>query len=251
MKTIINRVCGILLGFVVAAGLDSVTVIAQDATPSPSEGSPAHSITRAAFDAELEATFGLEEPAHRGGQLIYGSISDIDTLNGMLVGDVFTATVTNLLFEPLVTTSPIDGQPAPALADWWEMTPDGTVFTFHLNPDARWHDGADVTADDVVFTVDALLNESPYGPYFSEILDSARAIDPDTVELRATKPLATFLYEIMFPIMPKHIWDSVPSDSRSGSQTTPSPWFATMTITGSSPHSTSSSSACFPTTPRC
>src|SRR5215207_10366494 len=189
MSTINSRLCTIFLVIVLAVGVAPVTTSAQDATPSPSEGTPAHSITRAAFDAELEATFGLEEPTHRGGQLIYGSISDIDTLNGMLVGDVFTATVTNLLFEPLVTTSPIDGQPAPALADSWEMAPDGMVFTFHLNRDARWHDGADVTADDAVFTVDALLDESPYGPYLSEILDSARAVDPDTVELRDTKPL--------------------------------------------------------------
>jgi peptide/nickel transport system substrate-binding protein len=210
MSTINSRLCALLLVIVLAVGVVPVTTIAQDATPSRLEGSQSHSITWAAFEAELEATFGLEEPAHRGGQLIYGSISDIDTLNGMLVGDVFTATVTNLLFEPRVTTSPIDGQPAPALADSWEMAPDGMVFTFHLNPNARWHDGADVTADDAVFTVDALLDESPYGPYLKEILDSARAVDPDTVELRATKPLATFLYEIMFPIMPKHIWDSVP-----------------------------------------
>jgi peptide/nickel transport system substrate-binding protein len=210
MSTIVSRLSALLLVFVATLGQVPMTIIAQDATPSAQDDALVHSITRDAYDAELTATFGLTPPEHLGGQLVYGSISDIESVNGMLVGDIFTRTVTDLLFEPLVTISSIDGQPAPALADSWDMAPDGTTFTFHLNRDARWHDGTDVTAADVVFTVDALLDESPYGPYLSDILDSARAVDPDTVELRAVKPLATFLYEIMFPVMAKHIWDGVP-----------------------------------------
>ena len=39
------------------------------------------------------------------------------------------------------------------------------TYTFRLNPAARWHDGADVTADDVVFTFEALLTSVPTGPH--------------------------------------------------------------------------------------
>jgi peptide/nickel transport system substrate-binding protein len=209
MRSLDRRVWTMLLVVLLAIALVPATV-AQEGTPAPGAGSPSRSMTRAAFDAQLETVFALDEPERRGGQLLYGAITDIDTLNPMLAGDVFTFAVTNLLYETLVTISPIDGQPAPALADFWETAADGRSVTFHVHPAARWHDGTDVTADDVVFTVEVLLNDSPYGPYMREILDSAQALDPDTVVLHATQPSATFLYEIMFPIMPKHIWDGVP-----------------------------------------
>ena len=49
--------------------------------------------------------------------------------------------------------------PAPTgLADSWEIAPDGVTYTFHLNKDAKWHDGVDVTAADVQFSFDALAN---------------------------------------------------------------------------------------------
>jgi hypothetical protein len=41
----------------------------------------------------------------------------------------------------------------PSLADSWDVSPDATTFTFHLNKDAKWSDGQAVTADDVVYTV--------------------------------------------------------------------------------------------------
>jgi len=40
----------------------------------------------------------------------------------------------------------------PSLADSWDVSPDATTFTFHLNKDAKWSDGQPVTADDVVYT---------------------------------------------------------------------------------------------------
>src|SRR6185369_8462055 len=41
----------------------------------------------------------------------------------------------------------------PSLAESWDISPDATTFTFHLNKKATWSDGQPVTADDVVFTV--------------------------------------------------------------------------------------------------
>src|SRR5215204_6203653 len=94
----------VVLAVILVVGLIPAEVIAQDATPGPTPGNLGQSQTRVAFDAELRAMFELEEPSQQGGQLIYGSMSDIGTLNGMLAADVYTLTVTNLVFEPLVTT---------------------------------------------------------------------------------------------------------------------------------------------------
>ena len=106
------------------------------------------------------------------------------------------------------------GQPAPTgLADSWEIAPDGVTYTFHLNKDAKWHDGVDVTADDVQFSFDALANPdtgSVYTGAFVDSVESWRAIDDDTFEVVAKEPLFTFLYDIVAFIIPKHIWESVP-----------------------------------------
>ncbi|MBA2382357.1 MAG: peptide ABC transporter substrate-binding protein, partial [Chloroflexi bacterium] len=60
-----------------------------------------------------------------------------------------------LVFEGLVSRGS-DGRPKPALARSWISADKGAIWTFELNPDARWQDGEPVTADDVVFTVETL-----------------------------------------------------------------------------------------------
>ena len=57
-----------------------------------------------------------------------------------------------LLFNSLIKVDSDEATIIPDLADSWEVSPDATVFTFKLNPDATWHDGTPVTADDVIFT---------------------------------------------------------------------------------------------------
>ncbi len=57
-----------------------------------------------------------------------------------------------LLYNTLVKVDADETTYIPDLADTWEVSPDATTFTFHLNPNAKWHDGTPVTADDVIFT---------------------------------------------------------------------------------------------------
>ena len=48
-------------------------------------------------------------------------------------------------------------QVEPALAQRWEVSPDGYTWTFYLRPGVLWNDGAPFTADDVVFTFNKLI----------------------------------------------------------------------------------------------
>ena len=63
------------------------------------------------------------------------------------------------LFDALVRLNPRTTEMEPALAERWEHNADGTVCTFHLRHDVRWHDGQPFTAADVVFTFDAIFDE--------------------------------------------------------------------------------------------
>ncbi|MGH2562782.1 MAG: ABC transporter substrate-binding protein, partial [Thermomicrobiales bacterium] len=206
----------LLATLLMLAGVATPALGAQEASPvagvSPVAGAASRSITRAEFEEQLRQAFAIEEPAARGGTVILGNPSDISTLNGMLANNATTFYITGLIFESLVVSSPIDGQPAPGLADWWELAADGVTYTFHLNQDATWHDGVDLTAADVIFTLDAQRNPdttSPYGGTITAIVASYRALDDDTVEIVSNGPSATFLLELFLPIMPKHIWESV------------------------------------------
>jgi peptide/nickel transport system substrate-binding protein len=187
--------------------------LAQDATPA-TLGEPIRSLTRDEFTTQLVEDVGYTEAATPGGTFIDSNIADIQTVHPFLAEEAVSIGVVGLIYEQLVGSDVRTGQPAPTgLADSWEIAPDGVTYTFHLNKDAKWHDGVDVTADDVQFSFDALANPDTGSVYTGAFVDSVkswRVIDDDTFEVVAKEPLFTLLYDIVAYIVPKHIWESVP-----------------------------------------
>src|SRR5918995_5972206 len=188
-------------------------VPAQEATPTGAIESM-RSLTRDELEEQIVEELGFTDAATPGGTFLDASIGDIQSLHPLLVDEFTSVKVANLLFESLVGNDIRTGQPAPTgLADSWEIAPDGVTYTFHLNKDAKWHDGVDFTADDVQFSLDALANPDTGSVYTGTFVDSVaswRAIDDDTFEIVAKEPLYTLLYDIVALIVPKHIWESVP-----------------------------------------
>lgn len=194
---------------------------AQQATPSPvaaievpgtTPGSK--SLTLAEFNQQLRQHFPYEEPANKGGQVIYASSSDLQTLQALLVSDAVSALIVSRVFETLVGASPINGLPAPGLADYWELAEDGVTYTFHLHQNAKWHDGTPLTAEDVKFSFDMTLNEQVNSSYRSSVLDateSYRVIDDHTFEIKSKGRLVTFLFDSpgSVLIIPRHLWENV------------------------------------------
>ena len=189
------------------------TALAQDATPQTT-GEAFRSPTRDEFTADYLREMAFSEPANPGGAFIDSNLGDIQTIQPLFAEDAYTVKVVGLIYDQLVGSDPRTGQPAPTgLADSWEVAPDGKTYTFHLNKDAKWHDGADVTAADVQFSLDALANPDVGSAYSQSFLDSTeswRVIDDDTFEVVAKEPLYTFLYDLVAWIIPKHVWENVP-----------------------------------------
>lgn len=158
----------------------------------------------------------MEPVQHQGGQVVMGETGgDLSTVNALLSADYPSASIVSLINETLVGFSPVDGQPVPSLADSWDRAPDGVTYTFHLNWQATWHDGTDVTADDVRFSYDAALSEDLAYYYRASIValvNSYRVVDPHTFELIAAEPIATFIYDVpgTIYIVPQHVWRDVP-----------------------------------------
>ncbi|HEY8447632.1 MAG TPA: ABC transporter substrate-binding protein [Thermomicrobiales bacterium] len=189
---------------------------AQDSSPSPTDG-VIRSPTRQEIHAELQAAFAeTDEPAQNTeGVYVTGVTSDLQSVNPYLVESSPSLDVVGLVYEGLYNSDPRTGEPIPtALADYWEISPDRLTYTFYLNKDARWHDGVDVTAEDVAFSLEALSNPatgSAYTGAFNEAVDSWQVIDQDTIQIVAKEPRFTFLYDIQgLFIVPKHIWENVP-----------------------------------------
>ncbi len=220
-----------IAGGIAATGVFS-TVAASDATPEASpEASPSASPvavvtpdpnatfkvvspTREEVIAQYKGANGFEEPANTGGDVIQVFSSDITMVNPMLAQDLASGFVTDLIYQSLVSVNAVDGTYVPALADSWELSSDGVRWRFHLNPNAIWHDGKPVTADDVLFSFAAMLAPDGLAPSrgtLERALANIEKIDDHTVELTSPVPMAIFLTNTAsnVPIMPMHIWGDV------------------------------------------
>ncbi|MGH2405306.1 MAG: ABC transporter substrate-binding protein, partial [bacterium] len=116
-----------------------------------------------------------------------------------------------LLFESLVSYT-ADLQPRGQLAERWEISTDGLTYTFYLHRNVRWHDGRPFTADDVVYTAEAALDEdnrSRMRPYYYFLAKPVRVekIDASTVRFTLPSPSADFLYNLSQwnVMMPRHL----------------------------------------------
>jgi peptide/nickel transport system substrate-binding protein len=112
--------------------------------------------------------------------------------------------------------APIDSTAyLPRLAVRWERV-DSLSWRFHLRPDARWHDGRPVTAEDVHFSFEAFADsalDAPARPYLAGRV-TAVAEDSATVLIRFIEPSPEQLYDATFHvrIIPSHIWASLPRE---------------------------------------
>lgn len=98
----------------------------------------------------------------------------------------------------------------PWLAEKWESSLDGLVWTFHLRKGLKWQDGAPLTARDVRFSFDT-LKRHPVEWFSLERLKSVEVLDELTVRLHLESPYAPFLNQVAgtVPIFPEHLWREV------------------------------------------
>ena len=146
-----------------------------------------------------------------GGELIASTIGEgPKTFNPFNSKDNTSSTMAGVMFDGLLTTNPVTGQPSPKLAKSYEISPDGKTYTIHLRRGIKWSDGKPITADDVVFTwrdiIFAGLGDTSTRDslVIDDKLPTVRKIDDYTVEFTTPKPYAPFIRMLSASIAPKH-----------------------------------------------
>lgn len=87
-----------------------------------------------------------------------------------------------------------DNKVQPGLAKSWDISNDGTTYTFHLNENMNFSNGDKLDADDVAWSINQLKEKQYYNANQVESLDKAEAVDADTVRLTLDAPDSNLLW---------------------------------------------------------
>src|SRR3954467_5204510 len=101
-----------------------------------------------------------------------------------------------MLGNGLLWVNPDTLQPMPQLATEWTVSPDNLLYTFKLRDGVKFHDGQPLTAEDVKFTYDLILNEktgSPRRAGLAPVIDTITVKSPTEIEFKLKKIKADLL----------------------------------------------------------
>jgi peptide/nickel transport system substrate-binding protein len=145
-----------------------------------------------------------------GGTLSYGEYGRPATLDPITSNDMIAMRISELIFSGLVG---IDEKQeiVPDLAERWDISEDGRIYTFYLRKDVTWHprEGeppVPFTADDVVFTHKIMMHPQTITPLKVryEFIDTVTKLDDYTVEFTLKRPILNALAKFSFKVIPKH-----------------------------------------------
>jgi len=155
-----------------------------------------------------------EEPAapaiQRGGQVIASLRSEPRSFNRLVSRDYATEILTLLTQGRLARINRATFELEPWLAEAWESSADGRTHTLHLRPGVTWSDGTPFTADDVLFSLQAVFDPKAQSVLASTLLVGGQPIkgtapDAQTVVLTYAAPSGPGLRLLdNLPILPRH-----------------------------------------------
>ncbi|MEQ6917409.1 extracellular solute-binding protein [Halomonas aquatica] len=145
-----------------------------------------------------------------GGSLIRSAIGSFDSTNPFIIRGT-PATGLTEIYDTLLTQNPDEPfSMYGLLAEGVRLDPERQWIEFDLHPEARFHDGEPVTAEDVIFSFETLTERGQpfYAAYYADVVD-IRAVDEDTVHVDLADSESRELPLILgqLPILPAHFWE--------------------------------------------
>lgn len=148
--------------------------------------------------------------AKPGGNIVITYKDDVATLDPAIGYDWQNWSMIKSIFDGLMDYVPGTTELRPGLAESYEISPDGKTYTFHLRKRVTFHNGREMTAEDVKYSLDRVTTpatQSPGAGFFGSIagydamadgsatsLSGVTVLDPATVKIELSRPDATFLH---------------------------------------------------------
>jgi peptide/nickel transport system substrate-binding protein len=187
-----------------------IALLLSSCTPAATQTT----VTEAPSTAAAEAPTSIPAPAV-GGTLRVGWGGSPDTLNPGTAILSESYILFDLVYDSLFQLN-LDGSYSPELADSYEVSDDGLVWTFHIHQGVKWHDGEDLTAKDVAFSINFYkANEDfPYLNVYTEYFDTIEATDDYTVVINMSEAIPNMESQLIFLyVIPEHIWSAHQADA--------------------------------------
>lgn len=142
-----------------------------------------------------------ETASNRENVLRIGIAKDPANLNPVLVTGLYGEGVIGNIFDTLVSFKEDASNPAPLLAEKWEISEDGKEYTFFLKKGVKFHNGDELKASDVKFTIEAIQNPDNASPSkeFFEPVEKIEILDDYSIKFTLSAPYAPFMMALGTP----------------------------------------------------
>jgi peptide/nickel transport system substrate-binding protein len=182
-------------------------------------------ILTSAGPANVHNWANMEPASDAGNVAVTNNWDPSDSMNPLHVNTVGPSrnwTPMTMMHDFLVRPNP-NLKPEAWAAEGWEWTDDTTVVVT-LKQGMTFHDGEDVTVDDIIYTADLLFETEPpaYTSIFTEVLEGVEQSGDWEITFNLAEPYAPFIAVTLgqLPILPQHYWEQIIEETGSGSQ----PW---------------------------
>lgn len=170
----------------------------------------AATVTALVMAHSINTRFSIKVPA-RGGSITEGLIGLPRNINPILSITDVDRDISSLVYSGLMKYA--DGKIVPDLAQSYELSDDGLVYTFKLKPNTSFHDGEPLTTEDIAFTIQKVQDPALKSPRRIDWADvSVNVISNTEIQFVLKQSYTPFLSNTTLGILPKHIWGSVSDD---------------------------------------
>ncbi len=140
-----------------------------------------------------------------GGVYTEGVVGQVEKINPLFVQNEAEDTANRLIFSGLTREMP-DGEVIPDLAEKWTVENNGNAYTFELKKNLKWHDGEDLNADDILFTINLIQNPDTRTG-LSSVWQGVvtEKVDEQTIKFVLPNVYSDFLKTASQPILPEHL----------------------------------------------
>ncbi len=154
----------------------------------------------------------------RGGLLRVGNLGEPPALDAHWTTASITETLTNHIYEGLYSLDEAN-RPIPMLAESHSVSKDGLTYTFKLRQGIKFHNGKEMTSEDVVASLTRWGKQSVYGKILFDKVADFRVVDPYTVEMKLKERVGIVLVSLAVPnnfgaIYPKEIAERFPPQTK-------------------------------------